>query len=67
MPNDSTTTDRTWSAGVSSATKTARVGVPGSPVRFSEPTEPRREVPLGLGADQDDVFTDYVRARGGGP
>lgn len=42
------------------------LGVPGSPVRFSEPTEPRREVPLGLGADQDDVFTDYVRARGGG-
>jgi hypothetical protein len=41
------------------------LGVPGSPVRFSEPTEPRREAPLGLDADHDDVVTDYVRAGGG--
>ena len=38
------------------------LGVPGSPVRFSEHTEPRREAPPGLGADQDDVFAVYVRA-----
>lgn len=35
--------------------------VPGSPVRLSEHTEPRREAPPALGVDQDDVFADYVR------
>ncbi|MGZ8747855.1 MAG: hypothetical protein ACXWZ2_12755 [Mycobacterium sp.] len=38
--------------------------VPGSPLRLSEHTEPRREAPPALGVDQDDVFADYVRAGG---
>ncbi len=38
--------------------------VPGSPLRLSERTDPRREAPPALGVDQDGVFADYVRAGG---
>ena len=39
--------------------------VPGSPVRLSELTEPRREAPPAPAVGQDDVFADYVRAGSG--
>jgi crotonobetainyl-CoA:carnitine CoA-transferase CaiB-like acyl-CoA transferase len=38
--------------------------VPGSPLRLSGQSEPRREAPPALGIDQDDVFADYVHAGG---
>jgi len=39
--------------------------VPGSPLRLSEHTEPRRETPPALGVERDDVFADYVPAGSG--
>ena len=39
--------------------------VPASPLRLSDSAEPRADAPPALGADQDDVFADYVPARGG--
>jgi formyl-CoA transferase len=39
--------------------------VPGSPLHLSDHTEPRREAPPALGADQDDVFAGYAIAQSG--
>ena len=39
--------------------------LPGSLLRRTEHTEPRRETPPAPGVDQDDVFADYVRAGDG--
>lgn len=36
--------------------------VPGSPLQLSDDSEPRREAPPALGADQDEVFADYAPA-----
>jgi formyl-CoA transferase len=39
--------------------------VPASPLHLSDDGEPRRDAPPALGADQDDVFADYLAGRGG--
>ncbi|WP_308289801.1 hypothetical protein [Mycolicibacterium mageritense] len=41
------------------------VDMPASPLTLSDHSEPRRDAPPALGADQDEVFAGYARVGGG--